>query len=159
MSFRLSLVFAAVLALHLLLCLDGVSASVEDLTAAWGAHGYRRCLTLSKTSKKAPLAACTTFQELLEDVLDQQASLMSLAGGVPASQILLLSFDDAFYREFGNEIVDDVLEWLLELRIRDEERIRKRLANQIGSWLLKVAAKDTNMQNVGRADARLAAMF
>lgn len=136
-----------------------VTASVEDLTAAWGAYGYRRCLALSKTSKKAPLAACTTFQELLEEVMDQQASLMSLAAGVPASQILQASFEQHFYREFGNEIVDDVLQWLLELRLRDEERIRKRLANQIGSWLLKVAAKDTNMQNIGRADERTAAMF
>ncbi len=131
----------------------------SDRTAAWGARSYRRCLELSGSSKKAPLAACTTFQELLEESLDQQASMMSIATGVPASVILDGSFSNAFYRDVGDEIVDDVLEWMLKLRLRDEDRIRKRLQHQLGSFLLKVAAKDTNLQNVGRADERMAHMF
>ena len=85
--------------------------------------------------------------------------MMAAATSVPASEILQRSFDEQFYSTCGNEILDDVLEWMLKLRLRDEERIRKRLANQIGSWLLKVAAKDTNMQNVGRIEERFAALF
>jgi hypothetical protein len=84
---------------------------------------------------------------------------LSVAVSVPASEMLRRSFEDDFYRSYGNEIVDDVLEWMLAKRIRDEERIRRRFTNQLGSFLLKVAAKDTNMQNVGRADPKVAEMY
>lgn len=82
-----------------------------------------------------------------------------MATSVPASEMLRRSYQDEFYRNYGNEIVEDVLEWMLDKRIRDEDRIRRRFANQLGSWLLKVAAKDTNMHNVGRADARVADLY
>lgn len=55
----------------LLLFVTSVLAVVEDLSAAWGAFGYKACLTKSKR-KNAPLAACTTFQELLEEAIEQQ---------------------------------------------------------------------------------------
>ena len=53
-------------------------------------------------------------------------------------------------QDVGDEIIEDVTEWVLRKRIRDDERIAKRLQSQIGSWLLKVGAQDTNMHNVGK---------
>lgn len=86
----------------------------------------------------------------MEDMLEQSAATMASATDIAASEIAKDSRENKLYRKFGVEIIDDVLQWVLENRIRDEERVRKRLANQFGSWLLKVAAKDTNMQNVGK---------
>jgi hypothetical protein len=54
-----------------------VLAVVEDLSAAWGAYGYKRCLSRSKGKPNAPLAACTTFQELLEETMEQQGTQCS----------------------------------------------------------------------------------
>jgi hypothetical protein len=96
--------------------------------------------------KTHPLAICTEFREAVEDMLDVQAQTMSSATSLPATEILRDSRSSEFYRRYGLEIIDDVLAWVLQNRIRDEERVRRRLSNQFSSWLLKVAAKDTNMQ-------------
>jgi hypothetical protein len=71
--FRSTFVFTLLFAL---LC--SVSALVEDLSAAWGAFAYKRCLQRSKATPNAPLAACTTFQELLEEVIEQQGYYISI---------------------------------------------------------------------------------
>jgi len=134
------------------------AAAVSDYSAEWGSEAYARCVKRSAKTK-APLAACTTFQELVEEVMEFQSSTMAAATSVSASEILKRSFDNKFYRDYGDDIVNDVLDWMLKLRLRDEERIRKRLANQLGSWLLKVAAQDTNMQNVGRSDEQFNKVF
>jgi hypothetical protein len=39
---------------------------------------------------------------------------------------------------------------VVEKKVRDEEKLRKRFSLQFGGWLLKVSAKDRNMQNIGK---------
>ena len=48
---------------------------------------------------------------------------------------------------------------MLDKRVRDEERIKTRLISQVGGWLLKVGAQDTNMHNVGRAREEEAELY
>jgi hypothetical protein len=105
------------------------------------------------------VAICTEFRDAVEDIFEQSAATMAQATEIAASEIARDSRENKLYRKYGVEIVDDVLDWVLENRIRDEERVRKRLANQFGSWLLKVAAKDTNMQNVGKLPPHHAKAF
>ena len=62
-------------------------------------------------------------------------------------------------QDVGDEIIDDVVAWLLAKRIRDDERVLRRCKSQLSAWLLKVGANDRNMQNVGRARPDQAALF
>ena len=132
-------------------------ATANDYAAEWGEIAYKRCV--KQSTKNTPLAQCTTFQELIELIIDQQSGLMSAAVGVSASEVLERSFESKLYKRVGLEIIDDVLSWMLNKRIRDEERIEKRLQNQLNGWLLKVAAQDTNMQNVGRAPEHIQDLY
>lgn len=125
-----------------------VVVHANDFVDEWGELAYKRCLKLMK--KTHPLAICTEFRDAVEQALTMQSETMAMATAVAATDIMRESRKNSFYRKVGVEIVDDVLEWVLDKRIRDTERVERRLSSQFGSWLLKIAAKDTNMQNVGK---------